>query len=269
MGTCTSWGPVQVVVERDGDGDGDGDGPVSINLADIVTGKPVPPRPSIRDRVSTRDAELHGLALFPDVETESIGEWLLRTDPDPGERLLKRANSCLAMGQPEVPFPEAEERVRQFYAARQRPPLVQVERESMTEHSFRMAGWTALEGSETDFLVTATSQLARRLPQTSYDIATTEDGPRVLAELTLDGAVVARGRAAFHDDWLGINALAVAPTHRRRGLASAVLADLLDWGAVRGATTTWLHVEVENTPARAFYDALGFRTHHGCRYLTN
>ena len=90
----------------------------------------------------------------------------------------------------------------------------------------------------------------------------------MLTELLLDGAVAARGRAVFHDDWLGIHALSTAPAHRRRGLARAVLADLIDWGAVRGATTTWLHVETENTSGRAFYDALGFRAHHGCRYLT-
>lgn len=261
LGTCTAWEADRIVIDRDGSD------PVEIAVSSIVTGKPVPPRASVRARVSSRDSELHGLAMFPGLETAPLGEWMLRTDPTPEDRLYKRANSCLAMGQPDRAFPEAESAVRAFYAERDRPALVQVERESMTEHSFRMAGWAPLEGGETDFLVASVATISRTLPATPYDISSTEVPDGLLAELSLDGAVVARGRAAFHDDWLGIHGLATAPTHRRRGLARAVLADLVDWGAVRGATTVWLHVETDNVVGRAFYDSLGFRAHHGCRYL--
>ena len=267
LGTCTSWSDEVVVVESDR-------GPVEIRVADVVTGKPVPPRASVRARVSARDAERHGLALFPGLETVPLGDWLLRSDPGPAERLFKRANSCLAIGQPDVSFPEAERAVRDHYAARERPALVQVEHGSMTEHSFRMAGWTALEGGDTRFLVAATAGVARALPATASstadgtDVRLTEDGPRVLVEVLRDGAVVARGRAALDGDWLGLHGLATAPPYRRRGLARQVLAELLDWGAVQGATTLWLHVETDNAPAIALYESLGFRGHHACRYLT-
>jgi ribosomal protein S18 acetylase RimI-like enzyme len=60
----------------------------------------------------------------------------------------------------------------------------------------------------------------------------------------------------------------VAPAHRRHGLATAIVAELLDWGASLGATTAWLHVEVDNAPGLALYEGLGFRGHHSCRYLT-
>jgi ribosomal protein S18 acetylase RimI-like enzyme len=46
-----------------------------------------------------------------------------------------------------------------------------------------------------------------------------------------------------------------------------VVAGLLEWGAERGATTAWLHVEVDNAAALELYEGLGFRTHHTCRYL--
>lgn len=262
IGTCTAWGDEVVTIEAP-------TGAVEVRVADIVTGKPVPPRASVRDRVSARDAELHGLAMFPGVETEALGEWVLRSDPAPGERLFKRANSALAMGRPGRAFPEAVAAVAAFYAERERPALVQVEQGSMTEHSLRMAGWRPLDSGDTHFLVTSTATLARALPHPPEQVRCHEGDADVLAELLdADGAVVARGRAALDGDWLGIHALATRPDHRRRGLSRQVLAELVDWGAVRGARTAWLHVETDNEPALALHESLGFRTHHSCRYLT-
>ena len=260
LGTCTAWGRDVAVVESER-------GPVEIRIADVVTGKPVPPRASVRARVPARDAEQHGLALFPGLDTAPLGDWLLRSDPAPRDRLFKRANSCLAMGQPGLPFPEAERAVRDHYAARERPALVQVEHDSMTEHSFRMAGWTPLVDGDTRFLVAATATVARALPAAPDEVRVEQDGPRVLVELLRGGAVVARGRAALDGDWLGLHGLATAPPYRRQGLARQVLAELVDWGAAQGAATLWLHVETHNEPAIALYDSLGFRTHHRCRYL--
>ena len=51
LGICTAWGDGRcVIVPESGD-------PVSIALADIVSGKPVPPRPSVRHRVSPLEAQ--------------------------------------------------------------------------------------------------------------------------------------------------------------------------------------------------------------------
>jgi N-acetylglutamate synthase len=262
LGVCTAWGEDSLTVESD-------HGPVVVARADLVTGKPVPPRASVRARVTPRDAEVHGLVLWPRVDTEPVGEWLLRTDPAPAERLFKRANSCLAMGDPGLPLAEAEARVREFYTSRGRPALVQVEQDSAAEEHFVASGWAPLPGGDTLFQVASLAQVARRLPRPPEDTLVSEDGPRVLVELPGEaGEVRARGRAAVDGDWLGLHALATNPAHRRRGLARAVLADLVDWGAARGATTAWLHVETDNVLGLALYDSLGFRTHHRCRYLT-
>jgi len=60
LGVCTSWGHGEcVVVPESGE-------PVTIRLADIVSGKPVPPRASVRHRVSPLQAQLRALALWPD-----------------------------------------------------------------------------------------------------------------------------------------------------------------------------------------------------------
>lgn len=266
LGICTAFTEEHLVVDSDR-------GPVSIDPATVVTGKPVPPRPSIRDRVSPRDAELHGVAMFPGLDTVHIGDWLARTDPNPSERLLKRANSVLAMGDPGLPFDDAESQVRRFYGLRGRPALAQVEQDSEHEAAFADAGWEPLGQGDTVFQVASLASVARALPRppetVSIEDGSTEDGLRVLVEIHDGGEVVARGRAAFHQDWVGVHALATMPRLRRRGLARQVLAELVDWGGAHGASTLWLHVETDNAPALAFYRQWGFRTHHACRYLTH
>ena len=103
LGVCTAWRDGVCTVQPDS-------GPsVDIPVADIVTGKPVPPRASVRQRVPAREAERHSLPMWPLVERVPLGEWELRTDPAPVGRLLKRANSCLAFGDPGVPLPAAAE----------------------------------------------------------------------------------------------------------------------------------------------------------------
>jgi len=240
--------------------------PVSIPWADIVTGKPVPPRASVRQRVSARDAERHALPLWPAVERQALGEWELRTDPAPVGRLLKRANSCLALGDPRVPLAEAAEAVVGFYAARGRPALAQVESGSAADDVLSELGWAPVPGGDSRFQLTSVAR-ARRLAGGDDDAVLEEDLPRVLARRVVDGREVGSARAAVDDDWLGVHGLHVLPEHRGAGHATALMAALLGWGAEQGATTVWLHVETDNPPALGLYQRLGFRTHHSCRYL--
>src|SRR3954470_22909609 len=91
LGVCTAWGGGVCVIEPTSGGD-----PVAIAIADIVSGKPVPPRPSPRLRVSPREAQLRGFALFPDLEVAQVpgpAGWLLRSS---ATATARRANSVLA-----------------------------------------------------------------------------------------------------------------------------------------------------------------------------
>lgn len=56
---------------------------------------------------------------------------------------------------------------------------------------------------------------------------------------------------------LWINELAVAPTHRRRGIAGRMLAELLALGRTLGCTEAWLGTEEDNMPARRLYESGG------------
>src|SRR6478736_3486190 len=134
LGVCEAWADGVATLRRD-------DGTVvEIATRDIVSGKPVPPRPSARMRVSPREAEGHAAPLWPQVERVALGDWELRTDPAPVDRLRKRANSCLAMGEPDRPFDAAAEAIRSFYADRDRQALAQVLAGSVEEGAFLPAG---------------------------------------------------------------------------------------------------------------------------------
>jgi N-acetylglutamate synthase len=264
LGTCTSWGPDSLTIDRDGPPDRAG--PVVIALADVVTGKPVPPRASVRARVSAREVELHAFADWPEVARRPLGEWIVRSSPPIGGRLLKRGNSALAMGEPGVPLAEASDLVRSAYARLERTPLAQVERDGEVERGLRDLGWAPLGIGDSATMLASLAQVVRLLPAPPEQTVTEEEPGRLTVSLP-DGT--ARGEASLDGDWLCVHSLVVDPGHRRRGLARQVLAELLDWGASLGARTAWLHVESDNAPALALYEGLGFRTHHLNRYLTS
>jgi ribosomal-protein-alanine N-acetyltransferase len=60
-----------------------------------------------------------------------------------------------------------------------------------------------------------------------------------------------------HDE-LHINNLAVHPSHRREGVASALLSAVLRYGARAGASRATLEVRQSNLIARQLYDRFGF-----------
>jgi N-acetylglutamate synthase len=263
LGMCTAWGEGRcVVVPESGE-------PVEIALADIVSGKPVPPRPSVRNRVSSYDAELHVLSLWPDVETRPLGGWLLRAAPPYDGRVRRRANSALAMGEPGIPLTEAIPVIRAFYAERDRPVLAQVEVGSTEESELVAAGWAPVPGKDNHFMIGSVAQVLRHAPPLPEDevVCLTSSGTEPdRAEVGIEDR--ARGRAALDGDWVGIHTVEVHPDHRRGRLATRVIVELMDWAAGLGATTAWLHVETHNAGAIALYEGLGFRTHHIARYLS-
>ncbi len=258
LGTCLSWGDGTCVVQPETGR------AVTIALADIVSGKPVPPRPSARHRVTPLAAQRRALALWPDLATEPLGDWTLRHSTTSTAR---RANSVLAVAPSGVDGDY--ERVVEFYASRTGRPIAAVLPDSPEDALFRSHGW-GLESDDADtlFQIAPVAQAARvvsRLaslapqPPVTYD----EDGDLVTVRL----GDQAWGTAAYGDDWVGFRGIEVAPEHRRQRLGVAVMAALLEWGAERGATTAYLQVIGDNVGALALYERLGFVTHHAYRYL--
>lgn len=286
LGVMEDWSGAATTVRRE-----DGER-VRIALADIVAGKPVPPKPSVRLRESAAEVSRRAVADWPPEEIEPLGEWLLRA----AGGWSRRANSALAVGDPGVPVAEAVERVSGFYTDRGLPPTVAAFAGTGLDEELVARGWQA---ASDDILVqvAGVAGCLRALDETdvpedevdlggfddawweaSPDRPLDEHGRRILtggeevvfARVVRDGALVARGRGALtvrHDVRLGLAGLWTHSEHRRDGLGNAVLRALLEWAAEAGATSTYLQVAAVNEAALGAYEQLGFLTHHTYRYL--
>jgi ribosomal protein S18 acetylase RimI-like enzyme len=89
-----------------------------------------------------------------------------------------------------------------------------------------------------------------------------EDPRHHIAVAIEDGLVVgfATGVHYIHPDKppeLWINEVAIAPTHRHRGIGKAVLGALLDMGRTHHCKVAWVLTDRSNLAALALYSSLG------------
>ncbi|GAA4130297.1 GNAT family N-acetyltransferase [Nocardioides fonticola] len=269
LGTCLAWGEGRCVVQPETGP------PVTIALADLVSGKPVPPRAAVHLRVTPVDAQRAAFALFPGLETEPLGSWTLRHHP---HETARRANSVLAFGPAGDPL-SAEEAIGSvvaWYAARGRRPIAAVLTGSPEAALLGESGWVP-ESTDADtlFRLAPVARARRALPRTLAAEAEVgiegandgEDGGLVRAWIPGPEGHLASGLLAVDGDWAGVRGMEVAAAHRGRGLALAVLATLLEVAAERGARTAYLQVLADNERALRLYDGLGFVDHHRYTYL--
>ena len=78
-----------------------------------------------------------------------------------------------------------------------------------------------------------------------------------------DGLVVGQIRGCVHLQPdraadLYIDNLGTAPSHQRRGVASAMMKAMLDWGRTQGCVYAWVATETDNEQAKGFYAAQSF-----------
>ena len=89
------------------------------------------------------------------------------------------------------------------------------------------------------------------------------DDPRHHIAVAIDDGLVvgfASGVHYIHPDKrpeLWINEVAVAPTHRRRGLGKAVLSALFEVGRAHHCTVAWVLTDRGNAAAMALYSSVG------------
>jgi GNAT superfamily N-acetyltransferase len=82
--------------------------------------------------------------------------------------------------------------------------------------------------------------------------------PQAFAAERVGGEAAAIGMAVADGEWVGLFEIGTIPARRRRGLATAVVAQLLAWGYLSGARSAYLQVMEANAPARSLYARLGF-----------
>jgi aminoglycoside 6'-N-acetyltransferase I len=89
------------------------------------------------------------------------------------------------------------------------------------------------------------------------------EDPRHHIAVAIDGGLVvgfASGVHYIHPDKpaeLWINEVAVAPTHRRRGLGKAVIRALLEVGRAHNCKVAWVLTDRSNVAAMALYSSVG------------
>lgn len=264
---------------------------VEVPAALVVSGKPVPPRPSRFSRISADDVEHRCTAFSRASEVVELGDWLLRMT----EGTNPMASAALLAGDPGGPIDEAIEAVARFYADRRRRAVARVIADSDLDRTLTSRQWSLLdvERSDNEVHLVGVAALARRLtdvktnevvlePSLTYDWLVGNDRAQanfaaLAAALDLtdaafgsisDGAKqVARARANIVDGWAFVADLYVQPDQRRRGLARTMMAGMAQWVAEQGASVMALQVDAGNAPAQALYAGLGFERHHAYRYL--
>lgn len=224
---------------------------------------------------------------WPALVDRPLGEWRLRA----AGGFTGRANSALTLGDPGLPIGPALATVVEFARANGIRPAAHVVRDTPVEHDLARAGWVVDQahpgGAESAVLtgplptgpVPAGVAVLDRPPAGWWPLAVDAAEPtraqqRVLAGLpgvgfgtaVLAGRVVGVVRGAVVGDLLHVARLAVAPAHRRRGLATGLLTALGEWGRRRGAIRCALQVATHNAAALSLYAGLGARQHHRYRY---
>ena len=264
---------------------------VEFARADVVAGKPVPPRTSTLLRVGAEHLEAIAGAGWPARTVEQLGDWLLRE----AGGFTGRANSVLCVGDPGVPLAEAFERVEEFYQRHELEPLLQVVVETALEQPLTAAGWHVTRHGGGVLVQVASLASARRASGSSdHDSVRISDmlsdgwrrmygrtagvdpdvvrgvlaGPDTVALASVSDPPVAIGRGVVTGKWLGLAAVEVAPEHRGQGIGREVVDALLAWGSEHGARSVYLQTVPDNPAALALYEPYGFVTHHRYCYWT-
>lgn len=268
---------------------------VPIAESALVAGKVVPAAPARRRGPAASFEELAPVAAraWPPVESERLGDWLLRA----ASGFTRRANSVLPLGDPGLPLDEALAHVTRWYGARGLPAYIQTatgaegtqerlcaeleQRGWMREVSaeLRIAALAPIGDLDADasgvrlLRVADDAWLARYQRARDHGASDMKaagrkviaNGPSVWFASVPRGtgeSSAAIGRCVVDGRWAGFMAVEVAPEYRRQGLASAVMAALARRALEEGASASWLQVESDNAGARALYDGMGFATHH-------
>lgn len=289
LGILEGWAEGTLLVRRGGDQPGE---VVRVAEADLVAIKAIPARPVTRREV--RHLEAAAALGWQPLEKHHIGGWLVRA----AGGFTRRANSCLPLDDPGQNLHHAIDAVENWYRQRGLPPAFQVPAPlaGALGHALDARRWSrsddvlVLTGTVEDVLGGTRGELpvVRVDPQpddawlAAYHYRGADLPPHAVEVLTNaddagfasvdDGGqrvAIARGAVSVAPDgrrWLGITAVEVVPSARRRGLGSHVVAGLAQWAERLGARDAYLQVEASNTSAQAAYRKLGFGDHHSYHY---
>ena len=130
------------------------------------------------------------------------------------------------------------------------------------ESSATAAGavWSCAESLPDEWLkaVVSLTAVPERHEPTLRQMLTGLVPPACFASLSAAGQIAACGLGVLHGGWLGLFDIVTHPQQRGQGYAQRLIRQLLDWGAAQGAQGAYLQVMLNNPPALALYQRLGF-----------
>lgn len=246
-----------------------------------------------------RAVEVATAKAFPGIEHTWTrdGQWLMRA----GDGITERSNSAAPLGRSAGFGAVPVEEIAEFYARHDLPVRILIPERigAPAEKLIAAGGWEL--GPE--IIVMTRTLEPFDLPESEYtfriDAQPDDDWLALyhfrgqplpvhalrLLQKNIDGdmgfgrllsasgetVAITRGTLTSSDDgrlWLGYSAVEVADAYRRRGLGTRLGAEMLAWGASRGASDAYLQVIASNAAGRALYTKLGFIEHHRHRYAS-
>ena len=264
-------------------------GTVRVPLHEVHRAKRVPAarRPPAAEVVAL---ELAANDAWPAPIQSRLGDWILRA----AENWTGRANSALAVGDPDRTLEAAIDAVADWYRQHRQRPLINAPMPlaAPVNAALDARGWTTrpltlvqtatlaplidqipvradlpaveLADSPTDEWLAMVAEHKGALPQTAVRILSGVPEVAFAQVRDVDGGLLAVGRGTVTGPgrWLGVSLLQTAPAARRRGIAQQVLRGLARWAARRGSSRAYLQVEERNAAAVGLYTRFGFSTHH-------
>lgn len=243
---------------------------VTVDVGDVVSVRPLPGAPVRNPDIRRLE---HAAALgWPGTEQLMLDGWLVRA----GTGDTRRANSAVPVGV------DADARalpaIVEFFRRRGLPARL-----ACPDRLFRLPDGIATDGENLVMTRELTDDDAGGVevldaPDDAWlrgygrDVGTGELTAVVDGVLGFGSrAGVAVGRVAVTPApngvlWAGLSAVHVAQEARRHGHAKALCEGLLAWGHRHGATRSYIQVLVDNAPAIALYETMGYQVHHRTRY---
>jgi ribosomal protein S18 acetylase RimI-like enzyme len=266
-------------------------GPITIARSDVATARLVLPAP--REQFELEAVAASGWQAS-EVETSSDG-WLLRAD----HGWTGRANSALALRTVSRRLDDVLAEVTAWYGERGLAPRVAVVlpagaalAEALTQRQWTYAEEVDVLVSRLDLLqqalarprpesgrtvhisaqpdqewLTAYRYRGSQLPDAAIGVLRRHERVAFASIRDEHAETVATARGVVDNGWLGVTAVGVIESQRRRGLARATLSALVDWACSQQARRCYLQVSADNDPAQRLYAGLGFYQHHSYRYF--